>query len=151
MLLFLVESLHISAHSFVDSLFEHFWPYTDFDLEGVSEDFVDSPVVDSVDTFVFDSVDNLVVYSVGGTNSISDIGPVADIEFLGVFADNPSPYDLCVRTRSRCPISYDTDLHRDPSHKSCTTCHFLPSVSLIGHDLPNDLSCFLMALIESLT
>ena len=84
-------------HSFEDSPLEHFRLYTDFDLEGVPEGFVDSPVVDSVDTLVFDYVDNLVVYyadilvvcSVGGTDSVTDIGPVADTEFLGVFADNP--------------------------------------------------------------
>ena len=59
-------------HSFEDSPLEHFQLYTDFDLEGMPEDFVDSPVVDSV----------------GGTDSVVDMGLVADTEFLGTFADN---------------------------------------------------------------
>ena len=53
------------------------------------EYFVDPPVVDSVGTLVFDYVDNLVVYSLGGTDFVADIGPIADTEFLGSFADNP--------------------------------------------------------------
>ena len=75
-------------HSFKDSPLEHFRFYIDFDFEGVLEYFVNSPIVDSVGTLVFDFVDNLVVYSVRGTDSVADIGLVADTEFLGAFADN---------------------------------------------------------------